>query len=272
MKTIVITGSTRGIGFSLAKEFLARGQQVVINGRSEDSVRQASGTLHRDHPDDRILGLVGDVSRYEDVQSLWERAQAQFGEIDIWINNAGIGTSQASFWDQPEGKIKAVVDVNLRGLMYGCKVALGEMVAQGHGELYNMEGLGSDGRYVEGLLLYGSTKRAVRYLTRGLSEEVQATPVIVGSLSPGMVMTDMITGPYQGRPEEWERAKRIFNILADRVETVTPWLADQVLENDQNGADIRWLTRWKVIQRFLAAPFVKRDLFEGDKAPDIDEG
>ena len=262
VKTIVITGSTRGIGYSLAQSFLNRGHRVVINGRGQESVSRAVSALSKTFPENRILGQPANVSQYDEVQALWQAARDRWGQIDIWINNAGIGTSQAKFWDQPEGKIKAVVDVNLRGMMYGCKVALGEMLAQGHGELYNMEGLGSDGRYVEGLLLYGSTKRAVRYLTRGLIEEVEGTPVIVGSLSPGMVITDMITGPYQGRPEEWKRAKRIFNILADKVETVTPWLVEQMLANDRHGAQIRWLTRGKVIWRFLTAPFNRRDLFE----------
>jgi hypothetical protein len=76
-----------------------------------------------------------------------------------------------------------------------------------------------------------------------------------------MVVTDLLTGQYRDRPDEWERAKRIFNILADRVETVAPWLAERVLANTQSGARIRWLTRSKLIGRFLAAPFRKRDLF-----------
>jgi hypothetical protein len=77
-----------------------------------------------------------------------------------------------------------------------------------------------------------------------------------------MVITDLVTRPYEGHPEDWERARRIFNILADRVETVTPWLARQVLANDKTGVRITWLTRGKVIGRFLAAPFRQRDVFE----------
>jgi DICT domain-containing protein len=85
----------------------------------------------------------------------------------------------------------------------------------------------------------------------------------VGALRPGMVLTDLVTGQYEGRPEEeWQDAKRIFNILADRVETVTPWLAQKVLANQRSGVRITWLTRRKVMGRFLAAPFHKRDLFE----------
>ena len=135
------------------------------------------------------------------------------------------------------------------------------MRAQGTGALYNMEGLGSDGRYVEGLTLYGTTKYALAYLTDSLTKEVRGTPIVVGTLRPGMVVTDLLVGQYRDRPEEWERAKAIFNVLADHVETVAPWLANRVLANDRSGVRIKWLTTPRLIARFLSAPFRKRDLF-----------
>ena len=76
-----------------------------------------------------------------------------------------------------------------------------------------------------------------------------------------MVTTEFLTAPYEDRPEDWERAKRIFNILADKVETVTPWLAQKVLANRRTGVRFNWLTRGKVMARFLMAPFRQRDLF-----------
>ncbi|NJQ96878.1 MAG: hypothetical protein HC784_02590 [Hydrococcus sp. CSU_1_8] len=60
----------------------------------------------------------------------------------------------------------------------------------------------------------------------------------------------------------WERSKRVLNILADRVETVTPWLAEQILANQKTGIRIAWLTKAKAIRRFLGASFFKRNLFE----------
>jgi hypothetical protein len=76
-----------------------------------------------------------------------------------------------------------------------------------------------------------------------------------------MVITDLITQQYEDRPEEWERDKRIFNILADRVETVTPWMAAKILENDKTGVSINWTSRLKIMLRFLTSPFSKRDVF-----------
>jgi len=76
-----------------------------------------------------------------------------------------------------------------------------------------------------------------------------------------MVATDMLTRPYESKPEEWAKLKGLFNILSDRVETVTPWLTRKMLENKKNGVRITWLTNRKLIWRFLTAPIRKRDVF-----------
>jgi NAD(P)-dependent dehydrogenase (short-subunit alcohol dehydrogenase family) len=261
-KVIVITGSTRGIGFGLADAFLGLGCQVVVSGRFQESVQAAVEQLSRRHALDNILGQPCEVADYSQVEELWKAGKDRFGRIDIWINNAGIGHPQANFWEHPLEEIDAVVETNILGTMYGTRVALKEMLAQGYGALYNMEGLGSDGRIVDGLAVYGSTKSALRYLDRSLEKQLEGMPVIVGSLSPGMVVTEMLTTQYENRPpEEWERAKRIFNILADRVENVTPWMAEQILKNEESGIRIAWLTRSKLLYRFITVPFRRRDLF-----------
>jgi NAD(P)-dependent dehydrogenase (short-subunit alcohol dehydrogenase family) len=261
MKSIVITGSTRGIGYGLANSFLDLGCAVTVSGRTQEAVDMAVAELAGKHDGRRVFGHACDVSDFEQVQALWEAAVAQFGKIDIWVNNAGLGQKQAKFAELPTERIKTIVTTNVLGTMYGSKVALLGMLEQGHGALYNMEGLGSGGRRVEGTSVYATSKAGLRYFDDTLAQEMSDTPVIVGSLNPGMVVTELVTGPYDGRPEEWERAKRIFNIIADRVETVTPWLAEQMLHNDKNGARIAWLSSWKVGFRFLTAPFRKRELF-----------
>ena len=261
MKIIVITGSTRGIGYGLADAFLDLGCAVTISGRSPASVKDAEGKLSAKHEPDRILGQPCNVNQIEQVQALWDVAKAHFGRIDIWISNAGLSHPRRDFWELAPEQIQAVVDTNLTGVMYAAQVALRGLLDQGFGSLYNMEGLGSDGRHVQGLTLYSTTKYALHYLTDALAAETRGTPVRVGALSPGMVLTDMLTNDEVRSEETWEANKRIFNILADRVEDVTPWLARQVLDNDKTGVRIKWLTRGKIMTRFLVAPFRKRDLF-----------
>jgi len=263
VKSVVITGSTRGIGYGLADSFLALGCVVTVSGRSSTGVQKAVALLSSAHQADRVLGHPCDVTRYEQVQGLWDKAQGNFDKVDIWVNNAGIGHPQLEFRTESSQEISAVVETNIVGTMYGARVALQGMLEQGFGSLYNMEGLGSDGRKVRGLTLYGSTKSCIRYLTDALAEEVRGTGVLVGAFSPGMVITELLTGRYEDGSQDWEGAKRIFNILADRVETVTPWLAQKAITNKKNGARFKWMTRSKVTGRFLAASFRKRDLFDG---------
>jgi NAD(P)-dependent dehydrogenase (short-subunit alcohol dehydrogenase family) len=261
MKTVVITGSTRGIGYGLADAFLNLGCAVTISGRTEVSVGGAVTKLSEKYEADRILGQPCDVTHIEQVEALWDAALAHFGKIDIWINNAGINHPRRDFWEHSPKRIQAVVDTNLVGAMYGSQVALRGMLKRGFGGLYNMEGLGSDGRRVEGMTLYSTTKYGLHYLTDALVAETRGTPMLVGALSPGMVITEMLTSEEVRTEEDWERTKRIFNILADRVEDVAPWMAGQVLDNDRTGVRIKWLTRSKITARFLTAPFRKRDLF-----------
>lgn len=262
MKTIVITGSTRGIGFGLAENFLKLGQRVVISGRSLESVNKSVQKLSEQYPANNILGIPCDMREHQQVKSLWQNALDHFGKVDIWINNAGISQSQAKFWELTPETISDLVNTNITGAMFGAQVALDGFLEQGSGAFYNMEGLGSDGRQVEGLTLYGTSKSALHYLTKGLAAEVKGTNIIVGAISPGMVITDLIMKQYQDRdPEDFEQAKPIFNILADRVETVTPFLAEKILSNKKNNATIAWLTQGKVAWRFLTATFNKRDLF-----------
>lgn len=263
MKTIVITGSSKGIGYGLADNFLRLGHQVVLNGRTQASLGQALSALAGRHSAQRIAALACDLGQHAQAAALWDFALDRYGAVDIWINNAGTSQSQANFWELDADAIQELIQTNIIGAMFGARVALSGFLEQGWGAFYNMEGLGSDGRRVAGLTLYGTSKRALSYLTDSLAAEVKGTPVLVGAIRPGMVLTDLILARYRGRPaEEWEDARRIFNILADRVETVTPYLAEQVLKNKANGARINWLTPGKVFWRFLTAGISKRDLFK----------
>jgi NAD(P)-dependent dehydrogenase (short-subunit alcohol dehydrogenase family) len=264
MKSIVITGSTRGIGLGLADAFLARGCQVMVSGRSPATVDPAVAELGKKYGAANIAGQPCDVSMVAQVQALWDAAVARFGKVDIWINNAGLGNILTPFWELAPEKMQQVVNTNILGAMYGCSIALRGMLAQGYGSLYNMEGYGSrdSGHIVNGLALYGTTKAALAFLDTSLIEEVKGKPIIVGRLLPGMVVTDLLLNQRTGDPAGWERSKRAFNILADRVETVTPWLVDQVLDNEKNGARISWTSSMKIMLRFLTAPFTKRHVID----------
>jgi NAD(P)-dependent dehydrogenase (short-subunit alcohol dehydrogenase family) len=259
MHNILITGSTRGIGKGLAQEFLRLGHRVVVTGRNERVVTEATSELGSLG---EVLGVVCDVRQMPDLQAAWVEGVARFGRIDMWINNAAVATDRLPLADLPADQIAATVDTNLLGTLYGCRVAIAGMRAQpGGGQVYTFEGFGSDGLSRPGLAVYGSTKRALRYLTAALAKECAGTNVLVGSLSPGIVATDLLLYSSRGSDAaDWERAKRMLNILGDTVETVTPFLARAALANTSQGARIAWMTPAKAAGRFATSLFRKRDI------------
>lgn len=259
-RVVVVTGGTRGIGLGLARELLARGARVVICGRSAHSVDAALTQLGGG---ERVTGLATDVSDRASVQALWDHAVATFGRVDVWINNAGVSTERVPLIETDMEKLDELFAINVNGVVNGAAVAGTGMAAQVDGGwIWNMEGLGSNGQIQPGISVYGASKRAVNYLTEALVKETRGTDVKIGFLSPGIVVTDLLVGDYQNDPEGFAKAKKIFNILGDTVETVTPFLADGVLKASKTGTRVAWLTGPKAAKRFMTAGFTKRDLFQ----------
>ena len=154
--------------------------------------------------------------------------------------------------------------------MLATQIALKGMGAQsGGGVIYNMEGFGSNGMMTPGMSLYGASKYALTYFNKALLSETREGPVRICYLSPGIVVTDLLKRDMGSADrKDWERAKRVYNILADRVETVTPYLAEGILRDQKAGARVAWLTSGKAASRFLRSLFRKRQIVsEADFSP-----
>ncbi|MGN2637813.1 SDR family oxidoreductase [Nocardia takedensis] len=253
MKTIAVTGGTRGIGLGLARALLDAGHQVLLCGTDPERVAAVRVELP-----DRALVTTADVTDRAALETFWDAGVRRFGRIDVWINNAGISHDRTPAWRLPAERAEAVLRTNLLGAVHGCAVAIPAMAAAGGGHVWNMEGLGSDGRIVDGLGVYGASKRGLTYFTEALAREVP-DGVTVGLLSPGMVITDLLLHGYDDA--ELVRIRKVMNILADRVETVAPWLAERALTRTRNGAHVRRLTGPRIAARFALAPVRRRDLF-----------
>lgn len=263
MKTVVITGSTRGIGLGLAEAFLGLGCAVVICGRKPKKVEKAIEKLTQRYDHSRILGVVCDVCDAAQVQALWQAAETHFGKVDIWVNNAGVAHPMQSFWRQPAALCEMVIQTNLLGTIHGSRVAVAGMLLQGFGSVYNMAGFGARrGNTMRGMTLYGTTKSAIHYFTRSLVKELKGKPVIVGELYPGMVATEMLSDQYRDRPEDFEKDKKIFNILASRVEEVAPWLARRMLKNRRSGAQLAYMNTFRLLKRLLLVMTGRRRVFD----------
>lgn len=263
MKYIVITGSTKGVGLGLAQAFLRRGCAVVISGRHIDKVNLVVDQLSTKYGKEQILGCECDITVYDDVQRLWNESFSRFGKVDIWINNAAAINAQLPFTSLNVKDITNVVNTNLCGTMYGSLVALRGILSQGFGQLYNMEGYGSDGSIRSGMGVYGATKRGVRYFTRAIAKELKHAPLQVCTLSPGMVITDAVLKSYRyGLPENKRWGQRMFSIMADDCDTICPWLVSQIISNSKTGRHIAWLTFPRILKYIMYAGFRRCEVFE----------
>lgn len=257
---VVITGSTRGIGYGLAEEFLKAGHNVLINGRDRMVCSDVYNKLKSKYPDRHIHIYACNVTCYNSIDRMFWEANRYFGSVDIWINNAGIRQGNECFYDYEKNDIDQIIDVNIKGMVYGTRVASERMKNTG-GYIYNVEGFGSNNMMADRMTYYGMTKRALTYFTKSAAKEARNTKVKISTISPGMVVTDLLISGITEDTKENQRLIKIVNILADKVEVVAPFLVRKILKNSKNGASIHWLTNRKIFVRFLLSIFKKRDLF-----------
>ncbi|WP_084361226.1 SDR family NAD(P)-dependent oxidoreductase [Herbiconiux solani] len=200
-KTIVITGASSGFGRGAAEKLTAQGAQVVLAARRTDLLDElvaqivgAGGTA---------LAVTTDVSDPAAVERLADAAVKRFGSIDVWVNNVGVGAI-GFFWDIPLEAHARIIDVNLKGLIYGAHVALTRFRAQGGGTLVNVGSVDSEVPLAY-QSSYAASKAAVLSLGRSLNEELRLTGederISVGTILPWAVDTPWWThaANYSGR-------------------------------------------------------------------------
>ena len=263
MKTVVITGSARGLGFNMARFFRQYNYNVVISDLKEENLIKAKEELEKIESEAMVTYKVCNVSKLNELEELMKFAVQEFKAVDIWINNAGVNQPQKEMWELTENEINTIIDVDLKGAIYGSKVAMEEMSKNHNGAIYNIEGYGSNDAHMLGLNMYGTSKRAVTHFTEGLAQEAaeKNTGVIVGRLSPGIMITDFTTHSLVNDAIELsEKTKKVYNILGDTPETVGKFLVDEMIKNNKNNVKINWLTNRKAFFRFLTAGFNKRKL------------
>lgn len=267
MKTVVITGSARGLGFNMARFFREYDYNVVISDLVEENLIHAKEELLKTKSNGNISYKVCDVSKLNDLEELMKFSIAEYKKVDIWINNAGVNQPQKALWELNENEISRIIHVDLLGTIYGSKVAMQEMSKQKSGAIYNIEGYGSNDAHMLGLNMYGTSKRAVSHFTDSLAleSEEKNTGVIVGKLSPGIMITEFTTHSLgNDKIELSDKTKKVYHILGDTPETVGKFLVDKMISNTKNHVKINWLTNRKAFYRFLTAGFHKRDFFNED--------
>lgn len=267
MKTVVITGSARGFGYSMAQEFRKNNFNVVLSDINQQGLSLAQQELEKIASDAKVASFVCDVSSHDALQALWDQAKAEFGAVDIWINNAGVNQPDKPIFELSQKEVDFLLDIDLKGSIYGSKIAFKNMREQGYGQIYNVEGYGSNDAMMTGLTLYGTAKRAITYFTQALAKEskqLTGDKVCVCRLTPGIMITNFIKSANGGvtKIELPEKTKKVYNILGDYPETIASYVVPKMIKNTKNNAKIVWLTNGRAFRRFMFAGFNKRDFFK----------
>lgn len=261
---VVITGSSKGIGLALARAFLAQGKAVVLSARNAEQLAQAQQQLQQEFPIQHVHAVCCDVTQAAQVEWLWQSAISHFKSVDIWINNAGSCTSCQDFTDLAYAEMQQVIQTNIWGCILASQIALKGMQQQGFGQIFNMEGWGSRGEWSAGMTVYATTKSAIAYFSQALYKESRHTPIRVGTLSPGMVATDLLVSSWtQGNPQHWRRMKRLFYFIIDPPDKVAHYLVNRIYHNQKSNVRIVWMTPWRLLGRFFLPAYWRRNPVQG---------
>ncbi|KAH6804256.1 Rossmann-fold superfamily protein [Perilla frutescens var. frutescens] len=262
-RNVVITGSTRGLGKALAREFLLSGDRVIVTSRSAESVDMtikelsenlkqvgvATGGSSRKHlKHAKVAGIPCDVSNAEDVRKLANFALNELGPIDIWVNNAGSNKGFRPLLQFSDDDIQQIVTTNLVGSILCTREALRVMSSQRNGgHIFNMDGAGSGGSSTPLTAVYGSTKCGLRQLQASLLKESKRSKVGVHTASPGMVLTDLLLSGSS------VKNKQMFNIICELPETVARTLVPRMRVVKGSGKAINYLTPPRILLALVTA-------------------
>ncbi|KAL9422513.1 hypothetical protein AB3S75_034729 [Citrus x aurantiifolia] len=253
---VSITGSTKGIGYALAKEFLKAGDNVIICSRSAERVDSAVQSLREEFGEQHVWGTKCDVREGNEVADLVAFAQKNLKYVDIWINNAGSNAySYKPLAETSDEDLIEVITTNSLGLMICCREAMKMMREQPRGgHIFNIDGAGSDGRPTPRFAAYGATKRSVVHLTKSLQAELQMQDVknvVVHNLSPGMVTTDLLMSGATTK-----QAKFFINVLAEPADVVAECLVPKIRSIAASGSTkptyLRFLTGVKAYSQIFS--------------------
>jgi len=203
-KVIVITGASSGLGEASARLLSSQGARVVLGARRKDRIQALADELTRGGG--KAIAVTTDVTDRDQVKKLADAAAQTYGRIDVMINNAGLMPQalleqlQIDEWDR-------MIDVNIKGVLYGIAAALPYMKEQKAGHFINVSSVAGH-KVGPGFAVYAATKHAVRALSEGLRQEVKPYNIRTTVISPGAVSTELpnsITDPVAA-----ERVRKFY--------------------------------------------------------------
>lgn len=202
MKTVLITGSTSGVGLHLVGVFLQRGYRVAATARNLEKLNNVAKENH--WPTENLLLLTLDVISSEQWGNAITRILSEWGELDLFLNVAGY-LLPGYVHETPEQEIHNHMDTNVKGLMIGARLVAQQMVKQGGGHMINIASTASL-LPVAGLALYSASKFAVRAFSLAMAEELKPLGVSVSVFCP-----DAIDTPMLSKQEDYPEAALAFS-------------------------------------------------------------
>lgn len=190
-KTAIITGASSGIGAKIAEYLADEGVNIVLAARRKEKLNAIADHINAKKKG-QALPVVTDVSNRIDVEDMVKQATEAFGAIDIYVNNAGLMLS-AVVKDGNTEEWDSMIDVNIKGILYGINAVLPGMIERSTGHIINISSV-SGHEVTKVSTVYSATKFAARALSMGLEKELARTGVRVTNISPGMVDTDLMAG------------------------------------------------------------------------------
>ena len=234
-KVIAITGASSGIGAAAAAQLGAAKAKLVLGARRSDKLEQVAEPLRAAGVDVAVTTV--DVRRRHDTERLVNLAREQFGRLDVLISNAGIGPVsplddlRVEDWD-------AMIDVNVKGVLYGIAAALPVFRAQGRGHFVHTVSTAAY-KTVPGQVVYSASKVAARTITEGLRQEA-GPDIRVSMISPGFVATDFIDSvPDPHLRARMNESKTAFAISPDAIARAMVFAIEQPADVDVNEIVVR---------------------------------
>lgn len=199
-KVAIVTGSTKGIGRAIAESLVREGVNVCVSARSEDEVKRAVGELS-EAGEGNVTGAVCDVRNYDEVRALFEHTVAEFGGVDVLVNNAGIGMFQSVEEMSPED-FRAVLETNLNSVFYACHEAIPLLRQRGGGYIINISSLAGANPHPR-MAAYNASKFALNGFSEALMQEVRHDRIKVSYIMPGSVNT-YFGGDRPSAEQSWQ--------------------------------------------------------------------
>jgi NADP-dependent 3-hydroxy acid dehydrogenase YdfG len=200
----MITGATSGIGMACARKFAENGDRLILTGRNEDRLADIKKELVAQGAD--VLTLVFDVRDREKASQAVKTLPAEWQEIDVLVNNAGLALGLEPEYEGNLDEWETMIDTNVKGLLTMTRLVVPGMVQRNSGHIINVGSVAGDAAYAGGNV-YCATKAAVKALTDGLRIDVAHTAIRVTNLKPGLVETNFSNIRFHG---DSERAANVY--------------------------------------------------------------